>query len=133
MGRGLYRMLGWGILNPPAFNWDDDDPPYLFDLVETSYETTPEYLMLPIAIDDGFLQVHRSLSSLDNLGFKLPHVTARHAVTVPRLTWWPDVGVKEGAWVSSWFVDMWELIRRTAATKGLDLPEGSPILVSDWD
>ena len=97
MGQGLYRCVGWGCLNPPHFDWDNDrELPSLYDVVRTNYEAEPGYLMIPFAVDDGFLQTSWSLGPLPE---GLPHVEARTAVTVPRCEWWPDIG-KRGVWVS---------------------------------
>lgn len=129
MGQGLYRCVGWGCLNPPHFDWDDDDRPLLFDLVETSYEAEPNYIMIPFGVDDGWLQKAWNLPALPE---GLPHVEPRTAVALSHCEWWPDVG-KAGVWVSRRIRDTWELIRRVAKEKGLELPEGEPIFVCDWD
>lgn len=132
MGQGLYRCLGWGCLNPPLYDWDLEyqrEQISLLDILKRSYEAKPDYLMIPISVDDSFLQAWWSLSALPE---GLPHVEPRTAVTVPRCEWWPDYG-KSGVWVSSWVVSLWELICTVAQTRGLELPAGEPIFVCDWD
>lgn len=129
MGQGLYRCAGWGCLNPPHFDWDSDIRPSLFDVLRTSYEAEPGYVMLPIGVDDEFLQTSWSLPPLPE---GLPHVEPRTAVTVQRCTCWPDIG-KAGVWVSSRVVEMWEMIRIIAQSRGWELPEGEPVFVCDWD
>ncbi len=130
MGQGLYRYVGWGCLNPPAFDWDGDDAiPDLFSAVSTSYEAEPEYIMIPLGVDDEFLQASWNLPPLPK---GLPHVEPRTAVAVPRCEWWPDVG-KRGVWVSCRIVALWEMVRIIARHRGLELPEGEPIFVCEWD
>lgn len=129
MGQGLYRSVGWGCLNPPRYDWDNDDVPRLWDAIETSYEAEPDYLMLPFGVDDEWLQKAWNLPPLPD---GLPHVRPRTAVVAPRCEWWPDVGTA-GVWVSSRIVGLWELLRVVAKTRGLELPEGRPIFVCDWD
>ncbi len=130
MGQGLYRCAGWGCLNPPPFSFDNDnEQPSLFDLVETSYEAKPNYIMIPFAVDDEFLQASWNLPPLPD---GLPHVKPRTAVAVPRCEWWPDIG-KKGVWVSRRIVQTWEMLRLVAKHRRLVLPEGEPIFVCDWD
>ncbi len=129
MGQGLYRCLGWGCVNPPQFDWDADKIPSLFGVVETSYEATPGYIMIPLAVDDKFLQDEWNLPPLPK---GLPHVTPRTVVPVARCEWWPDVG-KKGVWVAHRIVETWEILRLIARERGLELPVGEPIFVCDWD
>ena len=130
MGQGLYRCAGWGCLNPPEFDWDgDSEKPDLFSVILTSYEAQPNYIMIPIGVDDEFLQTAWSLPPLPE---GLPHVEPRTAVTVPHCEWWPDIG-KRGVWVSSRIVAMWEMVRIIARQRGTELPEGEPIFVCEWD
>ena len=117
---------------PPDFDWDDDseqEQHSLFGAIRTSYEATPDYIMIPIGVDDEFLQMSWSLPPLPK---GLPHVAPRTAVAVPRCEWWPDIG-KRGVWVSSHIVALWEMIRIIARQRGLDLPKGEPIFVCEWD
>lgn len=129
MGQGLYRCVGWGCLNPPSFDWDADKEPCLFDVVEAAYEATPKYMMIPLAVDDEWLQNSWNLPALPD---GLPHVEPRTAVTVPRCEWWPDVG-KKGIWVSRRIEQTWEILRTIAAPRGLCLPAGEVIFACDWD
>ena len=129
MGQGLYRCVGWGCLNPPHFDWDNDERPCLFDVVRTSYEAQPNYIMIPFGVDDEFLQTSWNLPSLPG---GLPHIESRTATTVPRCEWWPDIG-KSGVWVSNRIVKTWELLRLIARSRGFELPEGEPVFVCEWD
>lgn len=130
MGQGLYRCVGWGCLNPPHFDFDNDsEVPALFDLVKTRYEAEPDYIMLPFGVDDEFMQAEWNIPPLPD---GLPHVKPRTAVTVRRCKWWPDVG-KKGVWVSERIVQTWDLLRTIARQRGLELPEGEPVFVCDWD
>lgn len=130
MGQGLYRCVGWGCLNPPQFDWDEDNErPSLYDAIQTTYEAKPDYIMIPFGVDDEYLQTSWSLPSLPE---GLPHIEPRTAVTVPRCEWWPDIG-KTGVWVSSRVVTMWEMLRVIARPRGFELPEGEPVFVCEWD
>lgn len=129
MGQGIYRSVGWGCLDPPCFDWDADSKPPLFDVLATEYETEPRYIMIPLAVDNEFRQKEGHLPPLPA---GLPHVHDRTAVIVPRCTYWPGVG-KRGIWVSERIVATWELIRIVARERGMELPKGQPIFVSDWD
>lgn len=129
MGQGLYRMLGWGCLNPPDFDWDNH-PSLLYDVVRMSYEAESYYLMIPMAIDDEWLQKAWNLPPLPKGG--LPHIEPRTAQVVPRCEWWPDVE-KTGVWVSGRIVQTWEMFRQLAKVRGIELPDGQPIFVCDWD
>ena len=93
MGQGLYRMIGFGVLQSPAINWDENGD--LYDLVQTSYECAQDYVMIPFGIDEGWLRKSWTLGELPK---GLPHVEPRTAVAVKRCQWWPDVG-KDGIWV----------------------------------
>ncbi len=132
MGQGLYRCVGWGVLNPPPIDWDDEGELYatdLYSVFQVAYEAKPEYLMIPFGVDDEFLQASWNLPPLPP---GLPHVEPRTAVTVPRCEWWPDVG-KAGVWVSWRIVKTWEALRLIWKAREIDLPEGEPLLVCDWD
>lgn len=129
MGIGLYRCVGWGCLNPPSFGWDNDEHPLLFDVLQTSYEAKPDYIMISFAVDNEVLQTGWNLPSLPG---GLPHIKSRTSTTVPRCESWPDIG-KSGVWVSSRIVATWELIRVIARSRDFELPEGEPIFVCDWN
>ena len=64
MGQGLYRCVGWGCLNHPQFDWDNDQQPFLFDVVQTAYEAQPDYIMIPFGVDDEHLQAAWNLPAL---------------------------------------------------------------------
>lgn len=130
MGQGLYRMLGWGCLNPLPFNWDGDEGLRLYDLVKTSYECKPDYIVIPLAVDDEWLQQSWNLAPLPQGG--LPHVEPRTARIASRCQWWPDVE-KTGVWIDRRIVATWELVQKFALTKGLELPDGHPVFLCDWD
>ena len=127
MGQGLYRCVGFGAVDAPGVNWDKFDD--IYDIVRTSYECKQNYVMIPIAIDEGWLRRAWNLSELPE---GLPHVQDRTAVAVQRCESWPDVG-KKGIWISHRIVKTWEVIRNLAKEKGIDLPEGEPVFASDWD
>ena len=131
MGQGLYRCIGWGCLNPPPeFTFDDEKFAFLFDVLKSSCEAVPDYLMLPFGVDDHLLQ---SWWSLGGLPKGLPHVEPRTAVTVPSCKWWPDVGKgKSGIWVSNRIVHTWNAVRTVVRGLGVELPEGEPIFVCDF-
>ena len=129
MGQGLYRCLGFGCLNPPPFAWDSDLGQMVHDVVHTSCDAEPLYLIVPMAIDEAFL---RETQSLPSLPAGLPHVEDRTAVTVARCRSWTDVG-KLGVWIPQRIVATWELVRFFARTRGVQLPPGEPVFVCDWD
>jgi hypothetical protein len=129
MGQGIYRVVGFGCLNPPPFDSDNDIKPCLYDVLEMSCDCEPQYAMIPLAVDDRFLQ--RELN-LPPLPAGLPHVEDRTARVVKRCRWWPDVG-KKGVWVSRRIEAQWELIREVAKQRGWELPPGMVIFASDWD
>lgn len=122
-------MLGWGCLNPPNIYWDSPEFKLFYDVTQTSYEANPNYIVIPIAVDDKFLQVSWNLPSLP---YGLPHIEPRTAQAVPRCQWWPGVG-KDGVWVDRRIVSTWEILRQFAEARGVQLPEGEPIFVCDWD
>jgi len=129
MGQGLYRCAGWGCLNPPSLDWDSRFGDQLLSIVRTESEAEPGYIMIPFAVDDKLLQVWWSLAPLPK---GLPHIEPRTAVSVPQCQWWPDYG-KAGVWVSDRLSRTWELLREIARDRGIDLPEGEPLFVCDWD
>jgi hypothetical protein len=111
-------------------NWDEDPKPFLIDALNVTNEAEPECIMIPVAVDARMLQINWGVPALPAGG--LPHVEPRRAVEVDRCEWWPDIG-KRGAWIPHCVVARWELIREVAKSRGLELPEGSPIFVCDWD
>ena len=117
MGQGIYRVVGFGCLNPPPFDWDHDDRPCLHNVLETSYECEPSYAMVPFGVDDGFLQDWEGLPSLPE---GLPHVADRTAV-------YADISVPLR------IAHLWEFIRTIAVSRGWELPPGRVIFASDWD
>lgn len=130
MGQGLYRCAGWGCLNPPPFREDLSKPPYISDLLHTCYEAKPDYLMIPVAIDDEHLQECWNLPPLPD---GLPHIKPRTAVAVPHCQWWPDIGTPgKGIWVCNRIENTWNLIRDVLQKRGLNLPKGCPLFVCDW-
>ena len=129
MGQGLYRCVGYGCLNPPTFDWDNDDvKPSMFSLLNVSYEAEPSYVMIPFGVDDEHLQESWNLPPLTA---GLPHVKDRTARVVKQCRWWPDVGTN-GVWVSHRIEAQWELIRVVAKQRGWKLPKGKVIFVCDW-
>lgn len=128
MGQGLYRCLGWGCLNPPAIDFDEL-PTDFVDVLRSANETEQDYVMIPMAVDDPFLQESWGLPDLPK---GLPYVQSNEVVRVECCEWWPDVG-KRGVWVPGRIVSCWELLRRLAKIEGFELPEGHPIFVCDWD
>lgn len=131
MSQGLYRCVGWGCLNPPQFDWDNNKAQSLFNAVQTRCEAEPDYIMIPFGVDNEFLQASWNLPALPD---GLPHVKPRTAVTVTRCEWWPDRGrLAKGVWVSRRIVETWYLLQIVARERGLELPEGEPIFVCEWD
>jgi hypothetical protein len=129
MGQGLYRAVGFGCLNPPDFEGDNRPTPGLHDAVEYGYEAEPDYAMIPFGVDDEALQAWWGLPPLPK---GLPHIEEYTAQIVERCRCWPDVGT-HGIWVPHRIESTWELLREVAKVNGVDLPEGQPIFVCDWD
>jgi len=117
MGQGLYRMVGYGVLNPPDFDWDNTDNGDIYDAVKCSCEAEPPYMMVPFGVDDEILQDWWWLPSLPD---GLPHVHNRTAMEVARIR------------CPSRARGVWRCLRALAKTQGIDLPEGGPIFVCDW-
>ena len=120
-------MVGFGLVEAPQIDWDSNTD--IYDLVQTSYESTQNYVMIPFGIDDEFLRESWNLGELPK---GLPYIKPRTAVAVKRCEWWPDVG-KDGIWVCSRIVKMWEIVRSLATERGIELPEGEPVFACDWD
>ena len=118
MGQGLYRMVGYGVLNPPDFDVDNTDNGDIYAAVECSYEAEPPYMLIPFGVDDEFLQDWMRLPGLPD---GLPHVHDRTAVEVADFRY------------PSRARGIWECLRTLAKTRGIDLPEGGTVFVCDWD
>lgn len=127
MGQGLYRIVGFGVVNAPHVNWDENID--IYGLVHTSYECAQNYVMIPFGIDDSRLRESWTLGELPK---GLPHVDPRTAIAVKRCKWWPDVG-NDGIWVCNRIEKMWEFVRKLAKEKGIELPGGEPVFACDWD
>ena len=127
MGQGLYRIVGFGAVDLPHIDWDENTD--IYDLVRTSYESEQAYVIIPFGIDEGWLRQSWTLGKLPD---GLPHIEPRTAVAVKRCQWWPDVG-KDGIWVCERIVKMWEFVRKLAKERGIELPEGEPVFACDWD
>jgi hypothetical protein len=129
MGQGLYTLVGYGILNPPWTGDDDindDLTAALMDLgLQTSHETEPRYLVIPLAVDDEVLQ-SRKLPALPEM---LAHPRARTA-RVP-----PMNPVIVDTWVQGRrpaFDAMWQAAQQLYTEAGLTLGEPGLIILNDW-
>ncbi len=125
MGQGLYNMLGYGCLNPPAIEDEDgyvDLPDEIRDLgLRDQYETKDEYLVIPLAVDDGFLQDEMSVPALPDRILRCPPRRARYfdsavVFSVPQI-------VKEN----------WAKAQAEYKARGLSLPDGRLVVINDWD
>lgn len=126
MGQGIYRIVGFGVVNAPAIDWDSNDD--IHGLVHTAYECEQTFVIIPFGVDQDWLQRSWTIGPLPK---GLPHIDDRTAVAVKQTHWWPDVG-KDGIWVADRIVRMWEVIRLLAKEKGIDLPVGEPVFASDF-
>ena len=136
MGQGLYDLLGWGVLTPPHVP-NDDTQDALCDAVttlglRTAYETTPDYLVIPLAVDEGFLQEHWHLPALP---LWVPRVEARTArvIDMPWLRGAPPGIEHLGSQGRAEVAATWIAAQRLYAQAGLVLGAAQLILLSDWD
>lgn len=130
MGQGLYTAVGFGVIAPPRV-LDPDNPRYerddMPDFVEgrmSSYECNPDYLVVPLAVDDGCLQDWWGLPCLPHdevAAMVKPRTCKRLAVMPPSLASAATEAAKKWREVQAWY-----------ASHGHSLPDGYPVLLSDW-
>ena len=135
MGQGLYTMLGYGVLNPPCADDDetnDDVTTAMMDLgLQTSYECAPTYVVIPLAVDDAWLQDYWKLPPLPDM---LPHPKPRTARVLPLDTVPGDVACLSAFRPSAvLLVQRWEQARALYHRAGLALGDPALIVLNDWD
>jgi len=125
MGQGHYTMIGYGVIDPPFPIKGVDDEywdgwPSLLGIgkLRSSYETEPDYLVIPLAVSCGVLARY--------WGTKL---MCRHACLLHNLAdslkLGKDIQHAEKLWD--------KVIKKAKKEYGVDMPLGKLILVSDWD
>jgi hypothetical protein len=134
MGQGLYTMLGYGVLNPP---WADDDETNddvttaMMDLgLQTSSECAPTYVVIPLAVDDAWLQEHWKLPPFPDM---LPHPQSRTARVLPLDTVPGEVACFIAFQPSAVLLEQWEQARALYHKAGLVLGDPALIVLNDWD
>lgn len=125
MGQGLYNLLGFGVLNPPYLKDDDANETLFeeaFDLgVRRSYEAEPDFLVVKLAVDDGFLQDWWKLPELPDSVLRCAARKARYAedsIAFPV----PDAAR-----------DLWQSAKLLFGRHGLTLPDARLVVINDWD
>ena len=133
MGCGHYDLLGWGVLNPP---WPVDADQYIDDDtidamqalgLRTSYETEPDYLVIPLAISDSLLQDWWQLPALPSWVPRVEAYSARplrgHQREVARLATLRGLDLH----------GLWQVAQARAQDLGMPLGAARLLLVSDYD
>jgi hypothetical protein len=140
MGSGLYDLLGWGVLDPPLLLhppepdgtvWINDA---LYDAVahlhlEQSCETEPDYLVIPLAVSQPFLQEYWKLPPLPNW---CPRVGPRRARRVRSRLAAQDahaLATQRGIDLTQ----VWGEAQRIYTDFGLTLPAATLLVLNDWD
>lgn len=137
MGQGLYTMLGYGVIaKDDQLRTEDGDCLHdeiivnpLAELLDTAYEAEPQFLVLRLAVDDGFLQDWWKLPNLPHEA--LPgSVGSRQAKQIP-----VDESKLPGEIQAAVDLarDRWAVIDEAFRQHGVTLPEAGFILVNDWD
>jgi hypothetical protein len=137
MGQGLYTMLGYGVIAKDVQLFTEDGDAIhdeiivapLANLLATAYEAEPNFLMLPLAVDDGFLQDERKIPDLpyDALGGTVgPRKAKRIKVDESKLS-----GDLQAA--ADLARDRWAVIAEAFQQHGVTLPDAGFILIKDWD
>jgi len=115
MGQGHYVALAFGVLNPPRIDDDEREDDFRIAIekaagrrVHTSYESKREYMAIFVAenagVDDDAAVPQTCLLADAANGEEWPAV---HAA--------------------------WERAQKAAKEFGIDLPDGQPLLVVDYD
>lgn len=137
MGMGLYDLLGWGVLHPPRLEADPGEAGWALACVlsdslgelglRSSYETEPDYLVVPLAVSDPFLQDYWKL---DPLPRSTPRVDARTALHIALP---PDIllGLARARGID--LAEVWRAAQQLCRQAGLRLPAAGAIVLSDWD
>lgn len=125
MGQGLYNMLGWGVLNPPYLK-DDEASDALFDEaydlnLHTAYECEPDFLVVRLAVDDGFLQEWWQLPELPESVLRCAPRRARYAEAPDCFA--PPDDARE----------TWQSAKVLFEKAGLTLPDARLVVINDWD
>lgn len=124
MGQGLYNLLGFGVLEPPMPEDDDErDDMYtrLDDLgLKTTYECEPEFLVVPLAVDDGFLQDWWKIPALSDDVLRCAPRKARYAND-------DSISVPDKA------RETWKVAQTRYRAVGLTLPDAQLVVINDWD
>lgn len=131
MGQGLYDAVGWGILTPPC-PLEEEAAQRYEDLAEAfglheAYETTPEYLVLPLAVSDPVLQEWWDLPPLP---LWVPRVAPRTARYIFRVSV-QDVEALAGQ--SHRDLSHWGVAQAHFLAQGFTLPPAHLIVLNDWD
>lgn len=125
MGQGLYNLLGWGVLEPP-YPKDDDASEALFeeayDLgLRRSYEAEPDFLIVKLAVDDGFLQDW----------WKLPELSDDVLRCAPRRARYAEDSIAFSVPDSA--REKWQAGKLLFEKAGLTLPDARLVVINDWD
>jgi len=111
MGQGNYIMFGYGIENMPEISSDISEELYNMEFdIRFPYEGTSNYLVVPLAVTDGFLQDI----------WKLPDIPygVIDELEFPNI----EQAKKEWGKIQNWF-----------QKKGISLSNGKVLLLGDYD
>ena len=124
MGMGLYNLLGYGVLDPNwPTGWDEitDLEAALDDIgIQITSESTPFYVVVPLAVDSDVLQRWWDLPPLPDEVLRCAPRRARYADEV-------IFPLPEAAQTC------WQQAQASYAAQGLILGEAKLIMLNDWD
>jgi hypothetical protein len=136
VGQGIYRMLGYGVIAPDEMIYTEEDARHrellvkpLSDKVKTPYESKPCFMVLPLAVDDTFLQNEMRIEDLphDAMGGSVANGCAK----------WIGVNTRKFSETLRASVakaeDEWAVIHEAFQQSGITLPVAGFVLISDWD
>lgn len=136
MGQGLYTMLGYGVIADDDQIYGEDEARHhsivdheISQHLETPYEAEPAFLVLRLAVDEGFLQDWWGLPDLPHeaLGGTVEKRKAKQ-ISVAEAKFPPQLkhAVKKAR-------ERWAAVAEAFRQHGISLPEAGFILVNDWD